>query len=192
MSVPLVCRLALLSGVVAFGNESQVGARISNFQVTDLHGKQISIPAGAGAVTVVVFISAVCPVSNNYNLRMNELYREYAAKGVNFAFINANQNESGSEVEEHSRRAGFAFPVYRDGDNVVADRFGAQYTPEAFVIDSTGVLRYHGRIDDAQNPARVQQKSLRLAIEAVMAGGEAPAPETRAFGCTIKRARKTP
>jgi hypothetical protein len=141
-------------------------------------------------VTVVVFISTVCPVSNSYNLRMKELYRVYAPKGVKFEFLNANQNESPAEVEDHARSVGFPFPVMRDSNNVMADRLGAEYTPESFVIDRQGVVRYHGRIDDAQNPARVRQDSLRLAIDAVLAGRDVPAPETKAFGCTIKRVRK--
>jgi alkyl hydroperoxide reductase subunit AhpC len=141
-------------------------------------------------VTVVVFISTVCPVSNSYNLRMKELYRDYAPKGVKFQFLNANQNESQVEVEDHARSVGFPFPVMKDANNVIADRLGAEYTPESFVIDREGVVRYRGRIDDAQNPARVRQSSLRLAIDAVLAGRDAPTPETKAFGCTIKRVRK--
>jgi hypothetical protein len=146
--------------------------------------------AWAQDVTVVVFISTVCPVSNSYNLRMRELYRDYAPKGVKFEFLNANQNESQADMEDHARRAGFPFPVMKDANNVMADRLGAEYTPESFVMDRDGVVRYHGRIDDAQNPARVRQSSLRLAIDAVLAGVPVPAPETKAFGCTIKRVRK--
>jgi thiol-disulfide isomerase/thioredoxin len=141
-------------------------------------------------VTVVVFISTICPVSNSYNLRMKELYRDYAPKGVKFEFVNSNQNESQAEVDDHARLVGFPFPVSKDVNNMMADRFGAQYTPESFVIDRTGAVRYHGRIDDAQNPARVRQNSLRLAIDAVLEGGEVAAPQTKAFGCTIKRVRK--
>ena len=141
-------------------------------------------------IRVVVFISTVCPVSNSYNLRMKELYRDYAPKGVKFEFLNANQNESQSEMEDHARGVGFPFPVIKDANNVMADRLGAEYTPESFVIDREGVVRYRGRIDDSQNPARVRQSSLRLAIDAVLAGSKVPAPETKAFGCTIKRVRK--
>jgi thiol-disulfide isomerase/thioredoxin len=141
-------------------------------------------------ITVVVFTSTVCPVSNSYNLRMKELYRDYEPKGVKFQFLNANQNESQAEVEDHARNVGFPFLVSKDANNVMADRLGAEYTPESFVIDREGVVRYHGRIDDAQNPARVRHNSLRLAIDAVLAGRDVPAPETKAFGCTIKRVRK--
>jgi thiol-disulfide isomerase/thioredoxin len=142
-----------------------------------------------GQVTVVTFISTVCPVSNSYNGRMNDLYRDYTARGVRFLFMNSNQNEPESTVREHARSAGYVFPVYKDAGAVVADRFGAQSTPETFLLDRAGTVRYHGRIDDAMNPARVKHNSLRLALDAVLAGGEVAAPETKAFGCTIKRAR---
>ena len=173
------------------GQPFHVGGKAGDFTVADLQGREVPVSPGKGEVTVVMFISAICPVSNNYNVRINDLYRDYSAKGVKFVFINANQNEKPALVEDHARRAGFPFPVYADVDNVVADRFGAQSTPETFVIGGDGAIRYHGRIDDSQNPVRVQHHSLRLAIDAVLAGREVAAPETKAFGCTIKRARKT-
>jgi thiol-disulfide isomerase/thioredoxin len=143
-----------------------------------------------GEVTVVTFISTTCPVSNSYNDRMKDLYRYYAGKGVKFVFLNSNQNESAAAIQDHARQAGFEFPVHKDAGNVLADRFGAQYTPESFLLDRTGNIRYHGRIDDAQNPARVRQNSLRLALDAVLSGGEVAVGETKAFGCTIKREQR--
>ena len=94
-------------------------------------------------ITVVIFISTVCPVSNSYNLRMKELYRDFAPKGVKFEFLNANQNESQMDMEDHARSVGFPFPVAKDANNAMADRLGAEYTPESFVIDREGVVRYH-------------------------------------------------
>src|SRR5258708_39794695 len=106
--------VALLLSVAAWGEDF-------NLTLSGPHGAQVSIPAGKGEVTVVLFISTVCPVSNNYNTRMNDLYRDYSAKGVKFVFVKSNQNESAAEGEEHARRAGFAFPVYRDLGNPTAD-----------------------------------------------------------------------
>src|SRR5260370_28097095 len=91
--------------------------KITDFTLTDPRGGQVAVSPGRGDITVVLFISTICPMSNSYNVRMNELYRDYAAKGVKFVFINANQNESAPQVQEHARRAGFPFPVYRDVGN---------------------------------------------------------------------------
>lgn len=104
--------------------------------------------------------------------------------------MNANRSEPASEVRQHAKRVGFTFPVYKDPDNVIADRFDAQVTPESYVIDSTGILRYHGSIDDDMNVARVHTQRLRQALDAVLAGKPVPSIETKAFGCTIKRVHK--
>src|ERR1019366_10814640 len=109
-----------------------------------------------GSTTVVAFISANCPVSNGFNDRMTALFNDYSARGVKFVFINSNANESAAEVAQHRQSAGFPFEVYRDPGNRAADLFGAMATPETYVIDSGGILRYHGYIEDSINEARVK------------------------------------
>ena len=174
-----------------YGQEFKLGSKVTDFTVQDLNGKTVAFDALKGPVTVVTFIATQCPVSNAYNDRMNAVYKDYSAKGVKFIFVNANRTEPASEVAEHARSVGFAFPVYKDPDNRLADRFDAQVTPESYVIDRTGVMRYHGQVDDSQNPARVKTNTLRMALDAVLAGKPVPIEQTKAFGCTIKRVRRT-
>jgi alkyl hydroperoxide reductase subunit AhpC len=129
-------------------------------------------------------------VSNSYNQRMTDLYKDYTSKNVKFIFVNANRSEAASEVRDHAKRVGFPFAVYKDPNNVLADRFDAQVTPETFVIDSSGTIRYHGSIDDSMDESHVRVRRLRAALDALLAGKSLPATETKAFGCTIKRVRK--
>lgn len=173
---------------LAMAQGMPVGSTVSDFALRDLDGKPANFAALRGKVTVVAFISAECPVSNAYNERMNALYHEYSGL-VNFIFVNSNANETADQVRRHTRDSGFRFPVYKDPNNVAADLFGATHTPETYVIDSAGVVRYHGPIDDAQNPARIKHTHLRAAIEAVIEGQPVPVSEASAFGCSIKRVR---
>src|ERR1700728_13060 len=170
--------------------EFKLGSHVSDFQVRDLDGKAVAFSSLKGPITVVTFVATQCPVSNSYNQRMSELYKDYSAKNVKFVFVNANRSEPASEVREHAKRVGFPFPVYKDPDNILADRFDAQVTPENFVIDSSGVIRYHGTIDDNMNESRVRTRTLRAALDALLAGKPLPSAETKAFGCTIKRVRR--
>jgi peroxiredoxin len=181
----------IVATATLYGQEFKVGSNVNDFQVQDLDGKAISFSALRGPVTVVTFIATQCPVSNAYNQRMIAVYQDYTPKKVKFIFVNANRSESASEVRDHARRAGFPFPVYKDANNVLANRFGAEVTPESYVIDDSGVIRYHGSIDDSQNEARIRTHGLRLALEALLAGKPVPMAETKAFGCTIKRVRKS-
>lgn len=139
---------------------------------------------------VIMFIATRCPISLDYDERMANLAKEYTPKGVMFLGINSNNIEPASEVTEHAQKKGFTFPVLKDEGNRVADMYDARVTPEVFVVDSNFVLRYHGRIDDSQNPQRVNQRDLKNALDAMLAGKQPPVQQTRAFGCTIKRVQR--
>jgi len=182
--------LASLATILS-AQEFKLGAKVADFTVQDLTGKPVSYSALRGPVTVVTFISVQCPVSNAYNQRMNAIYKDYTAKGVKFIFVNANRTESRDDVRQHAERAGFVFPVYKDDNNVLADRFNAQVTPESYVIDREGIIRYHGSIDDSQNEAHIKTQRLRLALDAVLANKTVEQAETKAFGCSIKRVPKS-
>ena len=181
---------AALCSVLASGQGFRIGSKVGDFTLADLSGKPVQFADLKGPVTVVVFIATRCPISNSYNQRMNAIFGDYSGKGVRFVFINSNANEPASEVAQHAKSAAFLFPVYKDPDNRAADRFGAMATPESYVIDSQGTLRYHGYIDDSTNEARVKNRGLRNALDAVLAGKDVPAVETKAFGCTIKKVRR--
>jgi peroxiredoxin len=173
-----------------FGQEFKLGSKVDDFTLTDVKGNPVQLSSLQGDLTVITFIATQCPVSNAYNDRMKAIYNDYASKGVKFVFINPNNTEPASEVESHARQNGFPFAVYKDERNQVADRFGAEVTPEVFVLDKSGVIRYHGSIDDSQNLARVQDQRLRKVLDAMQAGKAVETARTKAFGCTIKRAKK--
>jgi len=183
--------LLLASAGILCAQEFKLGSKVTDFNVQDLEGKSASFAALRGSITVVTFVSVQCPVSNGYNQRMIALYKDYTPKNVKFIFVNANRTESPADVRDHAKSVGFVFPVYKDAGNVLADRFDAQVTPESYVIDSSGIIRYHGSIDDSQNEARIRTRGLRLALDAILAGKPVEITETKAFGCTIKRGRKS-
>lgn len=170
--------------------EFKLGGKVADFTLQTAGGAPAPFAKLKGDTTVLMFISTKCPISNDYNDRMKAVYNDYASKGVKFVFVNSNSTEPGKEVEEHAKTQAFPFAVYKDADNAVADRFGAQVTPEAFVLDKSGTIVYHGYVDDSRNPARIQVQGLRNALDAVLAGKPVSQADTKAFGCTIKRVKK--
>jgi peroxiredoxin len=142
------------------------------------------------SATVVVFVSTICPISDKCVERLNELHRAYSGKGVQVLAVNPNANETWQQTQSYAEANRLLYPVYRDEWNRLADKLDAHTTPEAFVIDRQGLLRYRGRIDDATNPARVRVHWLKDAIEAVVSGASVAAPRTRGLGCAIHRANE--
>lgn len=137
--------------------------------------------------TVVMFVSTRCPYSNAYNGRMTALANKYGPLGVAFVAVNANRNEPLAECAAYQKAQAFPFPTLKDADDRVANAYGARVTPETYVIDSTGKLVYHGRIDNSMDPAEVKTHDLANALDATLAGRAVAKPETKAFGCGIKR-----
>lgn len=166
-------------------------AAVAAITLLDQSGQPASFRFEEHAVTVVVFLSATCPISNEYTDRLVTLYQEFGKRGVQFLFVNANANESLAQMAAHAKSAEYPFAVYKDSGNVLADRLGATVTPQAFVLTSSGAVAYHGAIDDARNPARVKTRLARDAIQALLEGKTVKIAETKSFGCVIKRVRKS-
>lgn len=142
---------------------------------------------GKNKLTVVMFIATQCPVSNAYNARMAQIAKDYAGKGVAFVGVNSNKQEAVDEIIKHNKDNGFSFPVVKDAGNKIADLYGARVTPEIFVIDATGKVVYHGRIDENQSGDAIKSPDLKNALDALLTGKAPAAPDTKAFGCSIKR-----
>jgi peroxiredoxin len=165
-----------------------LGAVVPDFTLPDAEGKQRSLASLRGKDgTVLIFIATRCPVSNGYNTRMEKLAEDYKARGVNVVGINANSTEPIEEVKQHAAEKGLTFTILKDAGNAIADRFDAQVTPEAYLLDASGKLVYHGRIDNSRAGDSITSNELRDAIDAVLSGKPIAKPEAKAFGCSIKR-----
>ena len=118
---------------------------------------------------------------------MVQISKDYSDRGIQFIGINSNKQEAIEDIARHSREHGFEFPVLKDERNVIADRLGAQVTPEIFLVGPDETLLYHGRLDDSANINKVKENDLRDVLDAFLASRPLPKTETKAFGCTIKR-----
>jgi mono/diheme cytochrome c family protein len=178
--------LALIAAATA--RAASIGRPVGDFVFQDLSGKRYTrAELRGGKAVAFLFLSTECPVSKRYGTRVASLAREYAPRGVRWFVVNANRQESAAEVARDAQERGFPCPVVKDTHNRLADVLGARMTPEAVVLDSAGVLRYRGRIDDNVDLDRVQSQDLRLALDALIAGQAVPRAEAPAFGCAIRR-----
>ena len=68
---------------------------------------------------------------------------------------------------------------------MLAKRLGAVVTPQVFVFDSAGALRYTGWIADSRRPEAVMRYDLKEAIEELAAGLVVEVEATEPFGCSL-------
>ncbi len=165
-----------------------IGSKMPAIKLTTLTGQTTDLASNASKNGIlVIFVSVQCPVSNAYNQRMEALAQEWRARGFGVVGINSNRAETAEAVEAHAREHGLTFPILKDNGNRLADALGASFTPETYLFDATGTLRYHGRIDDSKEPAGISKRDLTDALQAVATDKVIAVTETKAFGCTIKR-----
>lgn len=179
--------------------ESLVGKKIDNFTLNDFRGKEHALNDFLvdHDFVVVYFFGTECPLAKLYSARLQEMSQEYDAKGVAFVAINSNVHDNISEIESHVNRHNVTFPALKDVGNKIADKFGATRTPEVFVLDKEGVVKYTGRIDGQytfgsgvglSSPAEKRQ-DMRIALDELLAGKEVTEPYVMAKGCIIGRVR---
>ena len=191
IALSLAAVLALAAAGVALADGPAIGAAAPSFQLTTVDGKTFSLADAekANKAVVVMFIATKCPYSNAYNDRMRQMAADYSKKGILFVGVNSNSTEPEAEVKSHAAKNKWDFTLVKDPGNKVADMYDAKRTPEVYVVGSDGKLLYHGRIDENyEEPSKVTSPDLKNALDQILAGQPVAKTETKAFGCTIKRA----
>jgi len=141
---------------------------------------------------VVIFSCNHCPYVQAYEDRINAIARDYAPRGVAVVAINANDvethpDDSLDRMTERAREKQFSFAYVRDDSQSVAKAYGAECTPEVFIVDGAGAICYHGGIDDNyRDPDRVTSSYLRDALDDIVADRPIAKAETPGLGCSIK------
>ena len=165
-----------------------LGEQVEDFELLDMRGMSHGLSQYRGKLVVIVFWSAECPVSAAYDAYFNGLLEHHADRQVVILGIDSNVHYGQEEIAKAPAERGVRFPVLRDGDSTIADRFGALTTPHVYIIDSEGRLAYEGAVDDKtlrQPEATVNYVDKALA--ALLDGDTPPVQQTQPYGCTIVR-----
>jgi peroxiredoxin len=148
---------------------------------------------GPGATpTAVVFTCNHCPYAIAWHERLLDVARDYGDRGVHVLLVNPNDAERypRDSFEAMKQRVeadgGWPAPYLHDATQEVARAFDAKTTPDVFVLDEDGVLRYRGAPDtDYEDPSQ-RAAWLRGALDAVLEAREPDPAETKPVGCSVK------
>ena len=164
---------------------ARIGDPAPEFALRGLDGQEHSLRDWLGSIVVLNFWSAECVHSRRADTVIEELLQERG--GVSLWCIVSNENED-DELVKRVAAKNKTERLLRDGDQEVADSYGAVTTPHVFVIDEKGVLRYAGGLDDVSPRQRVPTRNYLSEAVAAVRNGLSPEPsETPPFGCAILR-----
>jgi len=175
--------VATLAGAGAAAATLDIGQPVPDFAGRSLDGTTFALSEAVRAhrAVVVVFLSTVCPYARFFEPHLQDLQQKYG-DGVLILGVNSNRTETAEEARADAVRRGLTFPIVKDEDLRVADALGARVTPESFLIDGAGRLRYRGRVR-----SKIGQDDLKNALDDVMAGRAVKVPVAKAFGCALRR-----
>ncbi len=146
------------------------------------------------AIIVLVFTCNSCPCAVDYEDRLLAFCREYAGPGsqVGVVAICVNNIESDQlpAMKAKAKEKGFPFPYLHDPSQQIAKSYGANYTPEFFVLDAERKVAYLGAMDDRDPPAQPGKMYLEDAVQALLSGKKPTVMETNPRGCKIRYTTK--
>lgn len=185
-------RLFYLMFVIIALSACQNKVDISDIAMQTLDGGTYKMgQVGDKKAIVVYFLSPECPLSQNYTLAINELQADYGEKEVQFMGIFPGEWYSAEEIIAFKEKYQLQIPLYIDNKKELTIALGATITPEAFLLDSKGNIRYQGKIDNWVNELgkkklEVSEKYLENAITAYLEETPIEPEKTKAIGCLIE------
>ncbi len=174
-----------------------IGEKAPDFTLTDTNGKEHSLSDYKGKTIVLEWFNAECPFvvhlyrNGSFKTQGNELHAK-----DDYVWLAVNSNPPGTqggglELNQHYvKEYGIEYPVLLDEDSRVGRLYSARVTPEMYIIDAEGILRYRGAIDNAPR-GNVRGGGelvnyVKVALEQLRNGETVSPSETRAYGCTVK------
>ena len=140
------------------------------------------------ALTVYIFTTTDCPISNRYAPEIQRLAASYGDQ-AEFVLVYPVASDTKDVISDHHRKFGYSLEYVRDDGQKLAKRIGVTVTPEVAVMKGSTLL-YRGRIDDRFVSLGVERPKatthdLEDALSAAIAGKPIATTETRAVGCIL-------
>ncbi len=165
----------------------------ADLQGTD--GKTHSLKDVTADVVVLVFTCNSCPIAVQYEDRLVALAKLHAGPNTKVAILAVNVNTVAEDqlpkMIERATKKQFNFVYMYDPSQQIAKAYGANYTPECFVLNKDRKIVYMGAFDDNTTAEKVTIPYVADAIRAALDGKDAPKAETLARGCRIRFNRDT-
>lgn len=189
----------LAAGALSFGAahaQPVIGERAPDFTATTATGETVTLADLAGQTVMLEWTNHDCPfVVRHYQGNMQGLQADAAENGVVWIqVISSAPGEQGyvsaqRALELNEERGATVAHVFMDAPGTIGRAYEARTTPQMYVIDAEGVLRYNGGIDDQPRPRAGDPEPIPYALNAltaVLAGEEVELTETAPYGCNVK------
>jgi peroxiredoxin len=163
-----------------------IGDVAPEFALPDLDGRLCRLRDNRGHIVIVNFWSCECPHSARTDSLLTAWIASWAGRVVLLP-IASNAGESPQAIRLAAAQRALPL-VLVDPQHGVADLYDAQTTPHVFVIDSEGLVRYTGAVDDVNFRQRQPERFfVQASVQALLDGSAPSTTRTEPYGCVIVR-----
>ncbi len=202
--IVLTLSLAVLAVTCAFAGDendkpqkAELGKEVPGFTLKDTKAQERSLSDYEGKIVILEWTEPKCPyvVRQYRDKSMLETYtkvRELDHQAVWLAISSTNGVEAKRLkmwIDQHKIR----YPILLDPDGTVGRKYDARTTPHMFVIDTEGVLRYHGAIDDNRLGTAPKEDVTNYVVQAVrqiVEEEDVSVTYMKPYGCSVKYKRR--
>jgi len=140
-------------------------------------------------LSLFIFLSPECPLSQNYLPLFNSLSETYKNE-VSFYGIIPGKAYSGKVIREFASQYKTQFSLLVDSAKTLTGYLHATTTPEVILLDEKNVLVYKGAVDDlltelGKRRVKVTNEYLKNAIVQSLRNETVAVKRTKAVGCRI-------
>ena len=152
------------------GPEKAVGTAAANFTAPLLSGGELELASLKGKVVVMDFWATWCPPCVKAVPHIQKLHEDFEKQGV--VVLGINQDRGATEkVQKYVDDNKVTFRQVMDKESSIASDYSIQGIPALFIADKEGIVQYV-HIGFAEG----QEKEIRAALEAVLAGKKPQPP----------------
>jgi cytochrome c biogenesis protein CcmG, thiol:disulfide interchange protein DsbE len=150
-------------------SEAPAEAEVSDFVLKDVDGKSHALSDYMGKKVIVVsFWATWCEPCKKEMVKLEELYKAHAEKGLMILSISMDEPESQGEVRPFVKQRGFTFPVLLDTESQVTNQLNPRRSaPYNLIINRQGSIYWS---HEGYVPG--DEKKLEKAIFQAMGTGE--------------------
>jgi peroxiredoxin len=169
-----------------------VGKKLPAFKLKDTDGKMVDFATFKGKIVVLAWLDPASKDCERFGKDglVAKLAKDLKAikDDVVFLPVTSSDGVDAKAFAKFLEDAKVEAKGLMDSDGKYGKSIGVKWTPEAFVIDATGVLRYTGAVDDDADGKKAEKavNYVTAAVKAIVDGKPVEVPSVKPYGGDIK------
>ena len=188
---------ALVAALPALATAAQPGQPAPAFSLKDTSGRTVSLADFKGRTVVLEWTNPGCPfVRKHYETRNLPGLQSKHGRDVAWVLVNSTHPGHADYLAPAALAGKLASwgaapaAILMDPEGTAGRAYGARTTPQMWVIDGAGVVRFAGGVDDrpSANPADIPgaRNFVAAALDDLKAGRPVATASAMPYGCSVK------